>query len=109
MRPEDAPGALVAPPSEELFPGGSASEPWRDSNGAGPLELEYAAGGAYASVDGSGELRVKLDGEPSDPIEVHAPGLYELATHPRHSEHRLQVALDGDLALYSVSFAAALP
>jgi hypothetical protein len=109
LRPEDAPGALVAPPSEELFPGGSVSEPWRASQATDPLEFEYAAGGAYASVDGSGELSVSLDGEPSTAIEVHAAGLYELASHPRHSEHRLRLELDGDLAVYSVSFAAALP
>ena len=109
LRPEDAPGALVAPPTEEQFPGGSASQPWRESNGSGPLELAYAAGGAYASVDGRGALRVELDGERSEPIEVHAPGLYELAAHSRHSEHRLRVGLEGDVALYSVSFAAALP
>jgi hypothetical protein len=110
LRPEDAPGALVALPSEELFPGGSPSEPWRGSDRTGPLELEYAAGGAYASVDGVGELRVSLDGGPSTAIEVHAPGLYELASHPGHSEHRLRLeVVDGDLAVYSVSFAAALP
>jgi hypothetical protein len=109
LRPEDAPGALVAPPSEELFPGGSVSEPWRAAQATDPLVLEYAAGGAYASVDGLGELNVSVDGEPSTAIEVHAPGLYELASHPRHSEHRLRIELDGDLAVYSVSFAAALP
>jgi hypothetical protein len=109
LRPEDAPGALVAPPTEELFPGGSVSEPWRGSAGADPLEIEYAAGGAYASIDGSGEVNVSVDGEPSTAIEIHAPGLYELNSDPRHSEHRLRLELDGDLAVYSVSFSAALP
>jgi hypothetical protein len=109
LRPEDVPGALVAPPSEELFPGGSPSEPWRPDPTTHPLQIEYAAGGAYASVDGSGALRVSVDGEPSTGIEVHSPGLYELASHPRHSEHRLRLELEGDVAVYSVSFAAALP
>jgi hypothetical protein len=109
LRPEDESGALVAPPSEELFPGGSPSEPWRASAGADGLEIEYAAGGAYASVDGSGELHVSVDGHDASAIEVHAPGLYELASHDRHSEHRLRLDLEGELALYAVSFAAAIP
>jgi hypothetical protein len=34
LRPTDAEGALVRPPTEELFPGGSAAEPW-EPGGAG--------------------------------------------------------------------------
>jgi hypothetical protein len=109
LRPEDAPGALVARPTEELFPGGSPSEPWRAPADADGLEIEYAAGGAYASVDGSGELRVSVDGREASAIEVPAPGLYELASHDRHSEHRLRLDLQGELALYAISFAAAIP
>ncbi len=33
LRPSDAAGALVAPPSPEVFPGGSESEPWRSPEG----------------------------------------------------------------------------
>jgi hypothetical protein len=109
LRPEDAPGTLVAPPSEELFPGGSPSEPWRGAAPGEALEIEYAAGGAYASVDGTGELLVSVDRAAPASIEIHAPGLYELASHQRHSEHRLRVEAKGDVAVYSVSFAAALP
>ena len=46
LRASDAPGALVAPPSDEVFPGGSATEPWRPREDDPPLELDYAAGGA---------------------------------------------------------------
>jgi hypothetical protein len=109
LRPEDAPGMLVAPPTEEVFPGGSASEPWTASADADALELEYAAGGAFASVDGEGELRVAIDAEPERAIAVDSPGLYELGTHPRHSAHRLRLRADRGLAVYSLSFAAAIP
>jgi hypothetical protein len=109
LRPEDAPGALVAPPSEEVFPGGSPSEPWRSSGDLDSLEIEYAAGGAYASLDGIGELLVAIDAQAPRSIEVHAPGLYELTSHDRHSSHHLRLELEGELALYSVNFAAAIP
>jgi hypothetical protein len=109
LRPEDAPGALVAPPTEELFPGGSASEPWRASVDADELELDYAGGGAFAAVDGEGELRATIDDGAERVVAVDAPGLYELASHPRHSSHRLRLRADKELALYSLSFAAAIP
>jgi hypothetical protein len=109
LRPEDAPGALVAPPTEELFPGGSASQPWTASSGAEVLELDYAAGGAFAAVDGEGELRVQIDGGSERFVAVDSAGLHELASHPRHSEHRLRLRADDGLAVYSLSFAAAIP
>ena len=107
LRPSDAPGALVAPPTEELFPGGSPTEPWRPEPGE-PLELSYEAGGAYASLDGAGTLRVAIDGE-ERAIEIPAPGLHELAVHPRHEAHVVRLSLGTGLELYSVSFAPGLP
>lgn len=107
LRPTDAPGALVAPPTDEAFPGGSASEPWR--GGAGPIELEYAAGGAYASIAGSGVLGASVDGARERTIEVGGPGLYELAEHERHGRHRLRLDPGPGVDVYSVSFSAGLP
>ena len=72
-------------------------------------ELRYAAGGAHASVGGSGELRVALDGGALHAIEVPAPGLYELTEHPRHEPHRLELSASPGIELYSVSFSAGLP
>jgi hypothetical protein len=109
LRPSDAPGALVAPPSEELFPGGSTSEPWRRSGGTDTLELSYAAGGVHASVSGRGELRVTLDGGEGRGVEVEAPGLYDLAVHSRHERHELRLSASPGVELYSVSFSAGLP
>jgi hypothetical protein len=109
VRPEDAPGALVAPPTEEVFPGGSASQPWVASGNANQLALGYAAGGAYASVDGTGELRVTIDDGRERIVAVDSPGLYELASHSKHGSHRLLLTARGDTAIYSLSFAAATP
>jgi hypothetical protein len=108
LRASDAPGALVAPPSEEVFPGGSPQEPWRAGDGS-DLEVVYAAGGAFAAIDGTGELGVAIDGEQGAALDIAGPGLYELASHPRHEEHRLTLSPGRELEIYAVSFAAGLP
>jgi hypothetical protein len=108
LRASDAPGALVAPPSDEVFPGGSESQPWRAGATAEPLELRYEAGGAHASVDGAGELRIGIDGDERT-VAVTAPGLVDLASHERHERHRLRLAGGSGVDVYSVSFSAALP
>lgn len=107
LRPSDAPGARVIAPTEELFPGGSASEPW--PGGGEPLEADYEAGGAYAALDGAGEVRVAIDDGPERKIEVDASGLYELAEHGRHEPHRLRLAASSGVDVYALSFAPAVP
>lgn len=107
LRPSDAPGALVVPPTDEVFPGGSATDPWRPEDGG--FELTYEAGGAHASVAGAGALRVALDGGPERTISIAAPGLYDLAEHDRHERHELRVEAAGGLELYSLSFSAGVP
>ncbi len=109
VRPTDAPGALVAPPTDELFPGPSPSEPWRPADRSDRLEADYEAGGAHASVDGRGELRVCVDGGEQRSIQVPGPGVYELTAHPRHERHSLALGASAGLAVYSVSFAPGLP
>jgi hypothetical protein len=106
LRPSDAPGALVAPPTEELFPGGDASTPWR---GGGRLRVDYEAGGAHAAADGAGELIAAIDGGPERAIPVAGAGLYELASHPRHEAHALEVSATGSVAVYSVAFTPSPP
>jgi len=108
-RPSDLPGAMVAPPTDEVFPGGGPSEPWRPAGAADVVELAYAAGGAHVSVDGQGELRAALDGGEEWLVEVAAPGLYDLAEHPRHERHQLTLRASPDLAIYSISFSAGVP
>jgi hypothetical protein len=109
LRPTDAPGALVVPPSDEVFPGGSVSEPWSATPERPELELGYEAGGAHATLDGDGELRVRLDGDEPTRILIEAPGLYELATHPQHERHHLELRPSGGLRVWSISFAPGVP
>jgi hypothetical protein len=109
LRDTDAPGALVAPPSDEVYPGGSGAEPWRADCADGAIELDYAAGGAHASAAGRGALRATVDaGEPRT-VAVDAPGLYDLAIHPRHEAHHLRIEADPGVEVYSVSFSAGMP
>jgi hypothetical protein len=109
LRPSDAPGALVAPPTDEILPGGSISEPWQPSGPEDSLELEYAAAGAWASVDGQGTLAVMLDGRRVEEIGVDAPGAYELTVHERHERHELAVSATSGVAVYAIAFAAGIP
>lgn len=109
LRASDGADVLVAPPSAEMFPGGSAREPWGAAGGTATLELAYEAGGAHASVDGEGELRVSLDGAAQRTVAIEAPGLYTLAEHPRHERHELRLEASSGPELYSISFAAGVP
>ena len=59
LRPSDAPGATVAPtPGSSRVEGRSGPA---TGGQAEPLELDYE-GGAYAAVDGRGEITARLDG-----------------------------------------------
>jgi hypothetical protein len=107
LRPSDEPGARVVAPSDEVFPGGSPESPW-PTDSSEVLQLDYAAGGAYASVDGSGELAIALDGEPQT-IQVRSPGLVELSSHQRHEEHTLRIESPAGIEIYSISFAPGVP
>jgi hypothetical protein len=109
LRGTDAPGALVAPPSEEVFPGGSETEPWRAQGDDDAIQIDYAAGGAHASVSGTGELRVTIDDGAPRSIEAAGGGLYDLVTHPGHESHRLRLEASDGIEVYSVSFSAGLP
>lgn len=109
LRASDAPDALVAPPSDEVFPGGSRSEPWRSSAAEPALELDYEAGGAHASADGDGTLSVSIDGQVPRELAVPAPGLHDLAVHPTHERHSLRLAASANVAIYSLSFSAGVP
>jgi hypothetical protein len=109
LRPSDGPGARVMPPSEELFPGGSWERAWTVGKDGEDLDLAYEAGGAYATVEGEGEIDVLLDGSPAVSIEVDGPGLYALAEHPGHESHRIQLRPEPGLRVWSVSFAAGVP
>jgi hypothetical protein len=105
LRPTDAPGAKVMPPTEELFPGGSWETPSTDED----LDVDYEAGGAYATVEGQGELTITLDDGAPRQLPIDGPRLYVLAEHDRHEAHRLKLQPSEDLRLWSISFAAGVP
>ena len=105
LRPSDAPGALVMPPTEELFPGGSWEQPWTK----GELEIDYAAGAAYATVEGQGTLTVTIDEKDPHQLQIDGPRLYKLTSHERHEHHHLTLDPSPALRIWSVSFAADIP
>lgn len=109
LRATDAQDARVAAPSPEVFPGGSATEPWQGGEEHPALELEYEAGGAYVTVSGEGELTFGLDDGPEGAIQVAAPDLYELTSHERHESHALLIRPAAGQDIYSVSFAPGMP
>lgn len=109
LRPSDAPGAKVMPPTPELLPSGSWERPWTAGEDDDRLEVEYEAGGAYATVEGSGEIALSLDRAPVEPLAVEGPALYPLTEHPSHEAHTLTLRPSPGLQVWSVSFAAGLP
>jgi hypothetical protein len=97
LRPTDGPGVKVMPPTEEVFPEGEE------------VAIDYAAGGAYATVEGSGELHIEVDGKRQASIAIGEPALFELTKHDRHESHALTLQADPGLRIWSVSFAAGVP
>jgi hypothetical protein len=110
LRPTDAPGARVMAPTPEYFPGGSWERPWTAAVDGEAIALDYQAGGAYATVEGEGELVVELDGRWLGPLAVGPdPGLLPLAEHPRHEAHSLLLRPSEGIRVWSVGFAAGAP
>jgi hypothetical protein len=105
LRLTDASDAKVMPPSEELFPGGSWEQPWTGDE----LELDYEAGGAYATVEGQGTLAITIDDSELVVLDINGPHLYKLTEHPHHEAHHLKLNPSGDLRIWSLSFAAGVP
>jgi len=109
LRETDAPGARVMAPTPEVFPGGSWERPWTAGEDGEELALDYAAGGAYATVEGAGAIAIELDGEPAGTVATANPGLYPLLKHPSHEAHALTLRPTPGLRIWSISFAAGTP
>ncbi|HEX3562254.1 MAG TPA: hypothetical protein VHU24_05400 [Solirubrobacterales bacterium] len=105
LRPSDAPGALVVPPTPEFFPSGS----WEQPSTGERLAIDYEAGGVHATIEGHGTLNVSLDGNARHPIQVDGSRLYALAEHEHHEAHHLELEPSDDLRIWLVSFAVAPP
>ncbi len=109
LRASDAAGAAVLAPTPELFPGGEG-RPLEMKQGSDALRVEYEAGGAYATIEGSGEITVAVDDERAERVRIEQAALYELALHRRHERHSLTVEwLSGEPRIWSFSFAAGVP
>jgi hypothetical protein len=106
LRPSDAPGAKVMPPTPEFFPTGSWEKPFTVEREDQGLDIPYAAAGVYVTAEGEGEIRLERDNVPVDPVVVTNPGLYALAEHPGHEPHRVAVRPKPGMKIWSVSFAA---
>jgi thiol-disulfide isomerase/thioredoxin len=84
LRPEDAPGAALAPQTP-------------DQEGAyrGP----YAAGAAWAVVDGAGTVTAN-----GRAIDVPGPGAYALVEHERHTEGELELSAGKGVTVVATCF-----
>jgi hypothetical protein len=109
LRPTDAPGAKVMPPTTELFPGGSWEQPWTAGADGERLEVEYQAGGAHVTVEGNGGIGVVLDGEECDSVSIDGAALYRLVEHSRHESHRLVLHPSPGLRVWTIGFSAGVP
>ena len=108
LRPTDAPGAAVVAPTPELLPGGAVNQPLAPAEPEA-IELEYAAGAAFATLDGEGKVAIRVDGEDFREVAVRAPGLMELAAHAAHGEHRLELVVQPGVRVWAISFAPGVP
>ncbi|MHB1469029.1 MAG: redoxin domain-containing protein, partial [Solirubrobacteraceae bacterium] len=90
MRPEDAPGAVLARQSEDR---------------EGAYEGPYEAGGVWAVLDGSGTVDVN-GGERAGgrTLAIPGPGAYPLLEHERHTVGELRIALSEGLACIATCF-----
>ena len=88
LRPEDAPGALLEPQSEDVE--GAYSGP-------------YQAGGVWAVLDGSGSIAVN-----GSSLTIDHPGCYELLSHPESTRAELRLELARTVRCHAVCFTPGL-
>jgi thiol-disulfide isomerase/thioredoxin len=100
LRPEDAPGALLAPQTED-----------QPDAYSGP----YEAGGVWAVLDGNGTVKVtnaSVDRDPGDrskpatvtELAVTHPGAYPLVEHDRHTAGILELEIGAGVECYATCF-----
>jgi hypothetical protein len=100
LRPEDAPGTLLAPQTEDQL---------------GAYSGSYEAGGVWAVLDGRGAVRIGVTstdgdyGDTSKPtvvteLEVSHPGAYPLVEHDRHTAGLLELEVGPGVECYATCF-----
>ncbi len=85
VRPEDEPGAILAPQSEDRL------EP--------PFDGPYEAGGVWAVLDGAGTVVAN-----SRELLVDHPGAYQLIEHERATAGSLELRIGAGVQCYGVCF-----
>jgi hypothetical protein len=93
VRPEDAPGARLAPQTADQ---------------QGPYSGPYEAGGVWAVLDGQGTVSVGGAGTPAQELRVTHPGAYPLAEHQRHTAGLLDLELGPGVRCLAVCFTPGL-
>lgn len=89
LRPEDAPGAVLVPQSDDV---------------SGPYSGPYEAGAVWAVLEGAGTVTAN-DGPP---IPVDHPGAYELISHPRSTAGELSLQVSDGVVCHAVCFTPGL-
>jgi hypothetical protein len=88
VRPEDAPGAVLEPQTEDI---------------EGPYSGPYRAGAVCAVLSGEGSAAAN-----GRRHSVEHPGCYELIRHPRSTEGVLELELDPGVRCHAVCFTPGL-
>jgi hypothetical protein len=88
LRPQDAPGAELVPPTADV---------------AGPWSGPYEAGAVWAVLEGPGTVTVN-----GDRIEIGFTGVHRLIEHDRHTEAVLELELGPGIVCHGVQFEAGL-
>jgi thiol-disulfide isomerase/thioredoxin len=99
LRAEDAPGALLAPQTEDQ---------------PGAYSGAYEAGGVWAVLDGEGSVSVRLHPQEgaaegaARELTIGYPGAYALVEHERHTRGVIEISLHGRLSCAATCFTPGL-
>jgi thiol-disulfide isomerase/thioredoxin len=88
VRPEDGPGVMLAPQSEDQD---------------GPYSGPYVAGAVWAVLDGAGTARANRR-----ELSVEHPGCYELIVHPVSTAGELELEIGSGVTCHAVCFTPGL-
>jgi thiol-disulfide isomerase/thioredoxin len=88
LRPEDVPGALLSPQSEDV---------------PGAYNGPYEAGGVWAVLEGNGTVTAN-----GQTIAVDGPGAYALITHPASTAATLALEVSGGVTCHATCFTPGL-
>jgi hypothetical protein len=103
LRPTDAPGVLVRPPTPHSYLEEDRSGRVVENDEV--LAIQYQGATASAVLDGDTTAELEVDGELRRTVRIHGPRLYKLVESGRHEEHELKLRFRGEARAYAFSFA----